>query len=61
MPITSLVEQGPMVVEKEIFKSRQYIFTLYLLPPLGKGCGPSFEQSWIPGPNSRILCVQSLV
>ena len=41
----SLVEIGPVVLEKKILKLRQYVFTLLLLSPLGKGQGPSFEQT----------------
>ena len=44
----SFVEIGPMVLEKKIFKFRQGIFPILLLSLLGKGCGPSFEQTWIP-------------
>ena len=46
----NLVEIGPVhvVLEKMIFVFCQYIFTLSLLSPLGKGCGTSFVQIWIP-------------
>ena len=40
----SLVEIGPVVLEK-IFKFRQYNITLLLLFPLEKGRGPSLEQT----------------
>ena len=41
--LQSLVEIGLVVLERLIFKFRWYIFTLLLLSPLEKGCGPSFE------------------
>ena len=44
----NLVEIGPMVLEKMIFKFCQYIFAISLLSPLGKGWRPSFEQTEIP-------------
>ena len=44
----SLVETGPVLLEKTIFEVRQCIFDIFLLSPLGKGRGPSFEQIWIP-------------
>ena len=46
--IKCLVEISNVVLEKKIFKSRQYIFTLLLLhvSPLGKRRGPSFDQNW---------------
>ena len=44
----SLVEIGPVVLEEKIFKYFQYNFTCSLLFPLGKGRGPSFQQTWIP-------------
>ena len=34
-------------LEKQIFKFCQCIFAISQLSPLGKGCGPSFEQNWI--------------
>ena len=46
--VPSLVEICPVVLEKKIFKLRQYIFTLWLLSPLGKRHDPSFEKTWIP-------------
>ena len=42
----SLVEIGPVVLK--IFKIGQSILAISLLSPLGKGRGPSFEQTWIP-------------
>ena len=39
----SLVEIGPVVLEKKIYKFRQCIFTILLLYPLMKRGGPSFE------------------
>ena len=44
----SLIEIGPVVLEKKIFKFRQCNFPVPQLSPLGKGRGPSFEQTWIP-------------
>ena len=46
--VPSLTEIDPVVLEKKIFKFRQYIFTLLLLSHRGKGLGSSFEQTWIP-------------
>ena len=43
----SLVEIDPVVLKKKIFKVGQCIFAISLLSPLGKGRGPSFEQTWI--------------
>ena len=45
--VHSLVEIGPVVLKKK-FKVRQCIFAISSLSPLGKGRGPSFEQTWIP-------------
>jgi hypothetical protein len=39
-----LSEIGLLVLEK-IFKNVQCIFTLSLLPPLGEGVSPSFEET----------------
>ena len=41
----SVVEIGPVVLEKKIFEFRPYIFTLLLLSTLVKGCVPSFEET----------------
>ena len=46
--VPSLVEIGPVVLEKKTFKYFQYNFNISLSYPLGKGRGPSFEQTWIP-------------
>ena len=46
--VPSLVEIGPVVLEKKIFKSYQFIFIISKLSPLWEGCGPSFQQTWIP-------------
>ena len=43
--LPSLVKIGSVVLEKKIFKFRQYIFTFLLLTPLGKRRGHSFEQT----------------
>ena len=40
-----LVELGPGVLEKKIFKSFQCNFTILQLSPFVKGNGPSFEQT----------------
>ena len=45
--VPSLVEIGPLVLEKKIFKFCQCIFAIALLSPLGKGWGPLFEQTWV--------------
>ena len=44
----SLVEIGPVVLEKKISLFRQCIFTISLLSLLGKGHGPSFKETLIP-------------
>ena len=49
--VPSLIEFGPVVLEKKIFKNFQWFFTLLLLSPLGEGQSPSFEQTWIPSPQ----------
>ena len=46
--VPSLVEMGPVVLEKKIFKVRQCIFAISWFSPLGKWRDPSFEQTWIP-------------
>ena len=46
--MASLIETDPVVLEKKIFKFCQCMFANLLLSPLGKGRGPSFEQTWIP-------------
>ena len=38
--VLNLVEFGPVVLEKKIFKFRQIIFVNSLLSPRGKGRGP---------------------
>ena len=43
-----LIAIDPLILEKKIFKFRQYIFTLLFLFPLSKGFGPLFVQIWIP-------------
>ena len=43
-----LIEISSVVLEKNLWKFCQCIFTISLLSPLGKGWGPSFEQTWIP-------------
>ena len=53
--VPSLVEIGPVVLKK-ILKFRQYIFTLLLLSPLEKGCGPSLEQTWISFTQGWFKC-----
>ena len=44
----SLVEIGPVVLEKKIFKFVNVFLQISLISPLEKGRGPSFEQIWIP-------------
>ena len=41
----SLVEIGPVVLEKKILKFCHCIFAISLLYPLGKECGPSLRQT----------------
>ena len=43
--VHSVVEVGPVVLEKKILKYFQYNLTFSLLYLLGKGRGPSFEQT----------------
>ena len=40
--VPSVIEIGPVVLKKKIFKGHQCIFAISLLYPLGKGRGPSF-------------------
>ena len=42
--VPSLVEFGPLVLQKKIFKFRQCVFAIWLLSPLGTKWVPSFEQ-----------------
>ena len=44
----SLVEIGLVVLKKKLFKVGHCIFSISLLTPLRKECGPSFEETWIP-------------
>ena len=46
--VSILVENGSVLLEKNIFKSSQCIFTISQLYPLWERCGPSFKQTWIP-------------
>ena len=46
--MSCLTEPGPVVLEKKILKFRPCSFAISLLSPLGKRCGPSFEQTLIP-------------
>jgi hypothetical protein len=41
--VPSLIEFGPVVLEKKIFKNFQCIFSLSLLSPLREGRSPSFK------------------
>ena len=50
----SLVEIGPVVLEKKILKLRQNVFTLLLQSPLGKGQGPSFDKLESPSPKDGL-------
>ena len=43
-----LVEISTVVLEKQIFKFHKCNSAILLLSPLGRGRGPSFEQTWIP-------------
>ena len=57
----SLVEIGPVVLAKNIFKNRRCIFTMSLLlvSSLWKGQSPSFEQSSIPPSlQLKVLCAK---
>ena len=53
----SLVEIGPVVLEKKIFKAGKCIFAISLSSPLGNGRGPSFKQNLNPH-YTRILCAK---
>ena len=55
--VPSLVEIGPVVLEKKIFKFRQFIFTISWLSPLRKGRGFSFKQNLIPFSQGCICSV----
>ena len=46
--VPSLVEIGPVVLEKKFFKFHQCIFAISLLSPLEKGRGTSFEKNLNP-------------
>jgi hypothetical protein len=50
----SLIEIGPLVLEKKIFKIFQRIFTLLWLSPLGEGQSPSILQLIIPFPKDDL-------
>ena len=43
----SLVEIGPDVLEKKIFKFCRRFFAFLKLSPLGKGRSPSFKLTWV--------------
>ena len=45
--LPNLVEIGPVVLEKKIWTSCQFIFIISQLSPLWERCGPLFEQTWI--------------
>ena len=45
--VPSLVEIGPVVLEKKFFLILSMYFRYFFISPLGKGWGPSFEQTWI--------------
>ena len=45
--VPSLVEIGPVVLQKTIFIFRQCLFFISPLSPLGKGIGTLFELTWI--------------
>ena len=57
--VPSLVEIGPVVLERKIFKFPKSIFDISLLCPLQQGSSPSFQQTWIPFPQG--FFVPSLV
>ena len=48
MLVRRLIENGSVVQEKKIFKFHQCILAISQLSPLGRGQGPSFEQTEIP-------------
>ena len=45
--MSSLIEIGPVIMEKNIFKLCQCMVALSLLSRLRKGHGPPFKQTWI--------------
>jgi hypothetical protein len=49
-----LNEIGSLVLEKKIFKNFQYIFTLLLLSPLGKGGNLLMNNS--ESPSLKMIC-----
>ena len=51
----SLVKISPVVLEKRIFKFRQYIFTLLILSSLGKECCPWTNLNPL---HPRMLCTK---
>ena len=57
--VPSLVEIGPVYLEKNNFKFRHCIFVITLYLPLGNWQGPSFEQTWIS--FTKGCSVQSVV
>ena len=46
--VSSFVWIGPVVSDTNIFKFLQMYFSYFVIISPGKGCGPSFRQSWIP-------------
>ena len=53
--VPSLVEIGPVVFKKKIFRVGQCIFAISLLSPLGNGRDPSFKKLESPSPK-KALC-----
>ena len=53
--VPSLVEIGPMVMEKKIFKFRQYIFDISELSSLGKGLYLHLNNLEGPSPRDELL------
>ena len=56
--VPSLVDIGPEVLEKKIFKFHQCIvFVILLLYPIGKGCGTSLHKLDFPFPKDALCQV----
>ena len=56
--VPSLIEIGPMILEKMIYKFHQFIFAISCLSLPGKGRDPSFKQTWISFNNAMLLCAK---
>ena len=55
--LLSLIEIGQVVLEKKVFKFRQWVFAISLLSPFGEGCGPSNLMK-LNSLHPRMLCAK---